>query len=72
MNSTIILSKDSVQKIHEVSVLSFKNQLSLSIAAYQINDYGFEYKSLTLRNAYDVFYYPKKQQPKMHLKNLIA
>jgi len=56
--------KDSIQKIHEVSVLSFKDQLSLSIIASQINDYGFEHKSLTLRNAYDVFLLSKKTNAK--------
>ena len=62
--------KSSVQKIHEVSVLSFKNQLILSSAAYQINDYGFEYKSLTLRNAYDVFLLSKKTTAKKAFKKL--
>ena len=52
--------KDSIQKINEVSLLSFENQLSLSIIASQINDYGFEHKSITLRNAYDVFLLSKK------------
>ena len=52
--------KDSTQRIQGVSVLSFKNQLSLSIVASQINDSGFEYKNLALRNAYDVFLLSKK------------
>ena len=52
--------KNSVQITNGFSVLSFKNQLSLSIAASQINDSGFEYKSMILRNAYDVFLLSKK------------
>ena len=56
--------KDSIQKINDVSLLSFENQLSLSIIASQINDYGFEHKSLTLRNAYDVFLLSKKTNAK--------
>jgi hypothetical protein len=52
--------KDSIQKINYVLVLSFENQLSLSIAASQINDFGFIEKSLSLRNAYDVFLLSKK------------
>ena len=32
--------------------------------AHQINDYGFEYKSLALRNAYDVFLLSKKTNAK--------
>ena len=52
--------RDSVQMICGVSVLSFENQLSLSIASYQIDDDGFRYKNLALRNAYDVFLLSKK------------
>ena len=49
-----------IQEINEVTVLSFENQLSLSIIANQINDDGFQYKSISLRNAYDVFLLSKK------------
>ena len=56
--------KGSIQKINGISVISFKNQLSLSIIATQINDSGFEYKSLALRNAYDVFILSKKTNAK--------
>ena len=41
-----------------------------SIAASQINDYGFEHKSLTLRNAYDVFLLSKKTTAKNVFKKL--
>ena len=54
-----IVSKDS-QKINGFSVMSFENQLSLSIIAKQINDDGFYYKTIALRNAYDVFLLSKK------------
>jgi len=54
-----IVSKD-VQKINEVTLLSIKNQLALSIFANQINDDGFHYMSISLRNAYDVFLLSKK------------
>ena len=50
--------------LNKFSVLSFENQLSLSIAATQINDSGFEYKNLALRNAYDVFLLSKKTTAK--------
>ena len=62
-----------LQTIDKVNVLSFKNQLSLSIVASQINDLGFEYKSLALRNAYDVFLLSKKTRAKnafLKLNNL--
>jgi len=48
--------------------LSYENQLSLSIAAIQINDFGFINKSLSLRNAYDVFLLSKKTKAKNALK----
>ena len=57
-NSKIIL-KDT-QKINDFSILSFENQLSLSIITSQINDYGFEFKNFSLRNAYDIFLLSKK------------
>jgi hypothetical protein len=43
-----------------VRVLSDANKLNLSIIANQINDRGFEYKTMALRNAYDVFLLSKK------------
>ena len=58
-----IISEDA-QLINDFSVLSFENQLSLSIISSQINDYGFELKNFTLRNAYDVFLLSKKVDTK--------
>ena len=54
-----MISKDA-QQINDFSVLSFENQLSLSIISSQINDYGFEFNRFSLRNAYDVFLLSKK------------
>ena len=54
-----IISEDA-QLINDFSVLSFENQLSLSIITSQINDYGFEFNRFSLRNAYDVFLLSKK------------
>ena len=48
------VEKDT-QIIREVTVLSYANKLNLSIIANQINDNGFYYKTMALRNAYDVF-----------------
>jgi hypothetical protein len=58
-----IISKDA-QLINDFSVLSFENQLSLSIITSQINDYGFKLKNFSLRNAYDVFLLSKKVHTK--------
>ena len=52
------------QVINEVTVLSYANKLNLSIIANQINDSGFYYKTMALRNAYDVFLLSKKTNAK--------
>jgi len=57
------VEKDS-QVINEVAVLSYANKLNLSIIADQINDGGFYYKRMALRNAYDVFLLSKKTNAK--------
>jgi hypothetical protein len=54
-----IIQKDT-QIINNVNVMSFDNQLALSIIANQINDSGIHYKSFALRNAYDVFLISKR------------
>ncbi|UAM98460.1 nucleotidyltransferase family protein [Polaribacter litorisediminis] len=56
--------KKDYQTINGISFLSFKNQLCLSVFASQINDHGFLYKNISLRNAYDVFLLSKKTTTK--------
>ena len=63
------VKKDS-QIINEVAVLSYANKLNLSIIANQINDSGFFYKSIPLRNAYDVFLLSKKTSAKEAVNSL--
>ena len=53
------VAKDT-QIINDVAVLSYTNKLNLSIISNQINDSGFYYKTMALRNAYDVFLLSKK------------
>ena len=53
-----------IQVVSGVSVLSYANKLNLSIIANQINDSGFYYKTMPLRNAYDVFLLSKKTNAK--------
>jgi hypothetical protein len=55
----IIIEKDT-QTINNINVMSFDNQLALSIIANQINDNGIYYKNIALRNAYDVFLISKR------------
>ena len=56
--------KSSIQVIDNVAMLSDGNMLNLSILANQINDYGFRYRTINLRNAYDVFLLSKKVSAK--------
>ena len=55
---------ENTQIVNNFKVLSFENQLSLSIISSQINDYGFDLKVFSLRNAYDVFLLSKKTHTK--------
>ena len=61
--------KDS-QVINGTTVLSYANKLNLSIIANQINDSGFYYKRMALRNAYDVFLLSKKTNAKAAVNTL--
>ena len=63
------VEKDS-QVIKGVTVLSYANKLNLSIIANQINDNGFYYKTMALRNAYDVFLLSKKTSAKAAINTL--
>ena len=57
------VEKDT-QFINGTNVLSYANKLNLSIIANQINQSGFYYKTMALRNAYDVFLLSKKTNAK--------
>ena len=63
------VEKDT-QLIKGVTVLSYANKLNLSIIANQINDSGFYYKTMALRNAYDVFLLSKKTNAKDAVNSL--
>ena len=63
------VAKDT-QIINDVAVLSYTNKLNLSIIANQINDHGFYYKTMALRNAYDVFILSKKTNAKAAVNTL--
>jgi hypothetical protein len=64
-----LVKKDS-QIINGAAVLSNANKLNLSIIANQINDDGFFFKSIPLRNAYDVFLLSKKTSAKAAVHTL--
>ena len=50
--------------------MSYANKLNLSIIANQINDDGFYYKRMALRNAYDVLLLSKKTNAKDAMNTL--
>ena len=52
--------KKDCLNIQGFAVLSYANKLNLSIITNQINDNGFCYKTIALRNAYDVYLLSKK------------
>ena len=54
----------------QASVLSYANKLNLTILSIQINDSGFYYKAILLRNAYDVFLLSKKTSAKAAVNSL--
>ena len=63
------VEKDS-QIIRGARVLSYANKLNLSILSNQINDNGFYFKTMALRNAYDVFLLSKKTNAKEAVNSL--
>ena len=63
------VAKD-IQIINGAAVLSYANKLNLSIIANQINDFGFYYKTMALRNAYDIFLLSKKTSAKYAVNTL--
>jgi hypothetical protein len=56
--------KSNIQVIDNVAMLSEANMLNLSILSNQINDFRFRYRTINLRNAYDVFLLSKKVSAK--------
>jgi hypothetical protein len=64
------LVEKQTQIINGIAVLSYANKLNLSIIANQINDNGYYYKTMALRNAYDVFLLSKKTNAKDALNAL--
>jgi hypothetical protein len=56
--------KNNLLKNNDTLLLCYEDQLVLSIATYHINDFGFDNKTLSLRNAYDVFLLSKKTNTK--------
>ena len=56
--------KENCIKINNITILSYNNQMVLSILGNQINDDGYYYKNLTLKQGYDVYLLSKKTNTK--------
>ncbi len=68
------LVKNDLTKINEFFLLSYENQFITTLVSKHINDDGFFYKKISLRNAYDVYLLSKKiniQQSLSKLNKLI-
>ena len=46
---------DNVRNENGFYLLGYEDQISLSIIANQVNDFGFYFNDISLRNAYDIF-----------------
>lgn len=62
--------RKDIQIINQISLLSYDNKLNLSIISNQITDHGFYYKTIPLRNGYDVFLLSKKTNAQQAVNNL--
>jgi hypothetical protein len=62
--------RKDIQTINQISLLSYANKLNLSIIANQITDHEFYYKTIPLRNSYDVFLLSKKTNAQQAVNNL--
>jgi len=62
--------KKDCQVVDGVTVLSYTNKLNLSILANQINDDGYYYQTMVLRNAYDVYVLSKKTNANLAVHSL--
>ncbi|MCD8440292.1 nucleotidyltransferase family protein [Tenacibaculum finnmarkense] len=61
--------KNSLKINNNVSVLSFKNQIKLTVFSKLINDDAFMIKNISLRGAYDVFLLGNKLQTKIIIED---
>jgi hypothetical protein len=64
-----LTEKDSQIK-NKARVLCYADKLNLTIITNQITDHGFYYKTIPLRNAYDVFLLSKKTNAKQAVNTL--
>ena len=64
------LTQKNSQTINNVRVLGYADALRLSIITNQITDHGFYYKTIPLRNGYDVFLLSKKTNAQQAVNKL--
>ena len=64
------LTQKNSQVINNVRVLGYADALKLTIITNQITDHGFYYKTIPIRNGYDVFLLSKKTNAQQAVNNL--
>jgi len=62
---------DSIVCLNDISIISYENQIKLSVFAKLINDDSYQIKSISMRSAYDVFslFYKKKADIKLDIND---
>ena len=61
--------KSSLKKVNNITLLSLKNQIKLTVFSKLINDYNYQLKNISLRATYDVFLLGNKLQSKINIKD---
>ncbi len=61
--------KNSLKTSNGITLLSFKNQIKLTVFSKFINDYNYQLKSISLRGTYDVFLLGNKLQSKTNIED---
>ncbi|MDO6744889.1 nucleotidyltransferase family protein [Tenacibaculum soleae] len=61
--------KSSLKKVNNITLLSLKNQIKLTVFSKLINDYNYQLKNISLRATYDIFLLGNKLQSKINIKD---
>lgn len=64
------ISKETYTNSKKENFLNYKHQLCMSIISTQVNDKGYLFKKVSLKNSYDVYLISKKINPKEAISGL--
>ena len=62
--------KNSLIRTNNISFLSFKNQIKLTVFSKFINDFNYQLKTINLRAAYDIFLLGNKLESKTNIGDI--